>query len=71
MTTFRYDSVIYGNILGARSPGTHNLHIIEEADHNFTNVTVSSRFLMAFMFLTAPCIPETKRDRKYHPSMVG
>ncbi|KZT73816.1 alpha/beta-hydrolase [Daedalea quercina L-15889] len=31
-----YDGFIYAKILGARSPGTHNLSIVEEADHNFT-----------------------------------
>ncbi|KAH9936277.1 ectomycorrhiza-regulated esterase [Fomitopsis serialis] len=31
-----YDAFIYAKILGARSPGTHNLAIVEEADHNFT-----------------------------------
>ncbi|TFY69559.1 hypothetical protein EVJ58_g350 [Rhodofomes roseus] len=33
-----YDAFIYGQILGARFPGTHNLAIVEEADHNFTGV---------------------------------
>ncbi|KAG1869037.1 ectomycorrhiza-regulated esterase [Suillus subalutaceus] len=32
-----YDAIIYSRALGARTPGTHNLHLIEEADHNFTN----------------------------------
>ncbi|KAG1821821.1 ectomycorrhiza-regulated esterase [Suillus subaureus] len=32
-----YDAVIYSRALGARTPGTHNLHLIEKADHNFTN----------------------------------
>lgn len=32
-----YDAVIYSRALGARTPGTHNLHLIEEADHNFIN----------------------------------
>lgn len=32
-----YDAVIYSRALGARTPGTHSLHLIEEADHNFTN----------------------------------
>ncbi|KAI5122817.1 hypothetical protein M0805_000159 [Coniferiporia weirii] len=31
-----YDAIIYARILGSRYPGTHNLHIIEEADHNFS-----------------------------------
>ncbi|KAH0832138.1 Alpha/Beta hydrolase protein [Lanmaoa asiatica] len=31
-----YDAVIYARIFGARAPGTHNLHLIEDADHNFT-----------------------------------
>ncbi|TDL22230.1 alpha/beta-hydrolase [Rickenella mellea] len=30
-----YDAVIYACALGNRSPGTHNLHFVEEADHNF------------------------------------
>ncbi|KAA1476889.1 ectomycorrhiza-regulated esterase [Dentipellis sp. KUC8613] len=30
-----YDAVIYARALGNRSPGTHNLHYIEDADHNF------------------------------------
>ncbi|KAG2130647.1 ectomycorrhiza-regulated esterase [Suillus bovinus] len=32
-----YDAVLYSRALGARTPGTHNLHLIDEADHNFTN----------------------------------
>ncbi|KAG2065747.1 ectomycorrhiza-regulated esterase [Suillus decipiens] len=32
-----YDAVIYSRALGSRTPGTHSLHLIEEADHNFTN----------------------------------
>ncbi|EPT05208.1 hypothetical protein FOMPIDRAFT_1045269, partial [Fomitopsis schrenkii] len=31
-----YDAMIYARALGARSPGTHNLAYVEEADHNFT-----------------------------------
>ncbi|KAH8114553.1 ectomycorrhiza-regulated esterase [Phellopilus nigrolimitatus] len=31
-----YDALIYARVLGTRSPGTHNLHIIEEANHNFS-----------------------------------
>lgn len=31
-----YDAIVYARALGARSPGTHNLHFIEYADHNFT-----------------------------------
>jgi len=31
-----YDAIIYARALGNRSPGTHNLHLVEEADHNFT-----------------------------------
>ncbi|KAI9573500.1 Alpha/Beta hydrolase protein [Boletus coccyginus] len=31
-----YDAIIYARIFGARTPGTHNLHLIEDADHNFT-----------------------------------
>ncbi|OJT13969.1 hypothetical protein TRAPUB_9453 [Trametes pubescens] len=33
-----YDAVIYARIYGARSPGTHTLRIVEEADHNFTGI---------------------------------
>ncbi|EIW59500.1 alpha/beta-hydrolase [Trametes versicolor FP-101664 SS1] len=33
-----FDAVIYARIYGARSPGTHTLRIVEEADHNFTGV---------------------------------
>ncbi|OJA21030.1 hypothetical protein AZE42_02335 [Rhizopogon vesiculosus] len=32
-----YDAVIYSRAFGSRTPGTHSLHLIEEADHNFTN----------------------------------
>jgi hypothetical protein len=39
---FRYDAVIYSQAFGSRAPGTHSLHLIEEADHNFTNVDFSS-----------------------------
>lgn len=31
-----YDATIYARVLGARLPGTHNLYIVEYADHNFT-----------------------------------
>ncbi|KII90826.1 hypothetical protein PLICRDRAFT_158204 [Plicaturopsis crispa FD-325 SS-3] len=31
-----YDAVIYHCALSGRSPGTHNLHLVEDADHNFT-----------------------------------
>jgi len=31
-----YDAVLYSRALGNRSPGTHNLCLIEDADHNFT-----------------------------------
>ncbi|KAG1821317.1 ectomycorrhiza-regulated esterase [Suillus variegatus] len=31
-----YDAIIYSRALGARTPGTHNLHLVEKADHNFT-----------------------------------
>ncbi|TFK73187.1 alpha/beta-hydrolase [Pluteus cervinus] len=32
-----YDAFIYASILGKRTPGTHTLRIVEDADHNFTN----------------------------------
>ena len=38
MQWVRYDATIYARALGARSPGTHNLAYVEEADHNFTGV---------------------------------
>lgn len=31
-----YDALIYARALGARTPGTHTLHMVEGADHNFT-----------------------------------
>jgi len=31
-----YDALIYARALGTRSPGTHTLHLVEDADHNFT-----------------------------------
>ncbi|KAF9468668.1 Alpha/Beta hydrolase protein [Collybia nuda] len=31
-----YDAVIYARALGQRTPGTHTLNLIEDADHNFT-----------------------------------
>ena len=34
----RYDALIYARALTDRSPGTHNLHLVEDADHNFTGV---------------------------------
>ncbi|EJF63394.1 ectomycorrhiza-regulated esterase [Dichomitus squalens] len=33
-----YDAFIFGRIYGARSPGTHTLRYVEEADHNFTGM---------------------------------
>lgn len=32
----RYDALIYASALAERSPGTHTLHFMEDADHNFT-----------------------------------
>ena len=32
----RYDALIYGRALTNRTPGTHTLHLMEDADHNFT-----------------------------------
>ena len=32
----RYDALIYGRALANRTPGTHTLHLMEDADHNFT-----------------------------------
>ncbi|KAF8269387.1 ectomycorrhiza-regulated esterase [Lactarius quietus] len=31
-----YDATVYARALETRSPGTHNLHFVEYADHNFT-----------------------------------
>ncbi|KAI6117871.1 Alpha/Beta hydrolase protein [Pisolithus croceorrhizus] len=31
-----YDAVIYARAFGSRAPGTHVLHLMEDADHNFT-----------------------------------
>ncbi|KAJ7083006.1 ectomycorrhiza-regulated esterase [Mycena epipterygia] len=31
-----YDALIYARALSTRSPGTHTLHMVEDADHNFT-----------------------------------
>ncbi|KAJ3549163.1 hypothetical protein NM688_g5213 [Phlebia brevispora] len=33
-----YDAMIYADALGSRSPGTHNLCYVEQADHNFTGL---------------------------------
>ncbi|KAI0086548.1 ectomycorrhiza-regulated esterase [Irpex rosettiformis] len=33
-----YDGIIYSRAFAARSPGTHQLYLIEEADHNFTRM---------------------------------
>jgi len=32
-----YDAVLYSRALGARSPGTHSLCLIEDADHSYTH----------------------------------
>ncbi|KAF5331300.1 hypothetical protein D9758_015806 [Tetrapyrgos nigripes] len=31
-----YDAIIYTRALGPRTPGTTNIHLMEDADHNFT-----------------------------------
>ncbi|KAF9005473.1 hypothetical protein BDQ17DRAFT_1399159 [Cyathus striatus] len=36
MTVPPYDALIYSRALGTRVPGTHTLHLMEDADHNFT-----------------------------------
>ncbi|KAI0670857.1 alpha/beta-hydrolase [Trametes maxima] len=33
-----FDAVLYARVYGARSPGTHTLRLVEEADHNFTGI---------------------------------
>ncbi|EED86003.1 hypothetical protein POSPLDRAFT_91504 [Postia placenta Mad-698-R] len=40
-----YDAFIYAQALGARSPGTHNLCYVEDADHNFTGVRLQVKHL--------------------------
>lgn len=35
LRTGRTDALIYAKALSARTPGTHSLHMIESADHNF------------------------------------
>ena len=35
-STISYDALIYARALSSRSPGTHTLHLMEGADHNFT-----------------------------------
>ena len=37
-----FDATIYSRALGARSPGTHNLHLVEDGDHNLTGVRLLS-----------------------------
>jgi hypothetical protein len=32
----RYDALIYARALSHRNPGTHTLHLMENADHNYT-----------------------------------
>ena len=34
-----FDATIYARALGARSPGSHSLHLVEDADHNLTGVS--------------------------------
>ncbi|KAI0822246.1 alpha/beta-hydrolase [Trametes gibbosa] len=33
-----YDAFVWAQIYGARTPGTHTLRYVEEADHNFTGI---------------------------------
>ncbi|TRM56950.1 Alpha/Beta hydrolase protein [Schizophyllum amplum] len=35
LTVPPYDAVIYARALGGRAPGTHTLHLMEDAGHNF------------------------------------
>jgi hypothetical protein len=34
--TYRYDALIYADALSHRTPGTHTLRLMENADHNYT-----------------------------------
>ncbi|GBE84908.1 ectomycorrhiza-regulated esterase [Sparassis latifolia] len=34
-----YDAIIYAQAYGGRTPGTHTLHLVERADHNFTGLS--------------------------------
>ncbi|THH17003.1 hypothetical protein EW146_g3725 [Bondarzewia mesenterica] len=38
----RYDAMIYSRAVGGRDGGTHNLHYVDGADHNFTGVRLCS-----------------------------
>lgn len=51
-STRSYDATIYARTFGARAPGTHHLHLIEDADHNFTGVG-SFGTIRSIMKLTA------------------
>jgi hypothetical protein len=62
--------MIYARALGSRHPGTHNLHIIEEADHNFTGVRdivleYLAEFYYSFWFAA------TRRGSRCDFRMVG
>ncbi|TRM62165.1 Alpha/Beta hydrolase protein [Schizophyllum amplum] len=39
LTVSPYDAVIYARALGGRAPGTHTLHLMEDAGHNFEGRT--------------------------------
>ena len=45
----RYDAIIYSLIFGAGRSGTHNLYIIEDADHNFTDVSTETCCVLALL----------------------
>ena len=54
-----YDAFIYARIYGARSPGTHTLRYVEEADHNFTGVRISvKQCVLKSVFTPYPQMPE-------------
>ena len=63
----RYDGTIYARALGARNPGTHNLHFVDDADHNFTEVCV----YLGHWEKKSDLFVAQGRDRRYHSAVVG
>ena len=55
-----YDAFIYSRAYGARTPGTHNLRYVEDADHNFTGV---STLLAVLTVVSDKCADAGRGDR--------
>ena len=62
--------MLYSRALGIRSPGTHNLCLIEDADHSFTRPGVQSPSHPPLQTRWLTVLPEPRNGRRDDPQVV-